>query len=160
MFTLESDLYLIPKDQIPHGLDRVHLDSSVNAASDCGASISEWTASCLRTAMQQALAAGHRPDSEGDWGLNAGGVSADRGSANRGASVFSSLLSSFYFMVSLFKGLSFVLWKAVRLSRPFMEWTYCWIVRIVSCTETLAKSSMKQNTQWHCSLLKFAVRVL
>lgn len=49
-------------------------------------------------------------------------------------------LSSFYFMVSVFKGLSFVLWKAVRLSRPFVEWTYCWIVEIVSCTETLAKS--------------------
>lgn len=35
-------------------------------------------------------------------------------------------LSSFYFMVSVFKGLSFVLWKAARLSRPFVEWTYCW----------------------------------
>lgn len=55
-------------------------------------------------------------------------------------------LSSFYFMVSVFKGLSFVLWKAVWLSHPFVEWTYCWIVGSVTCTETLAKSSMKQNT--------------
>lgn len=58
---------------------------------------------------------------------------------------YSWILSSFYFMVSVFKGLSFVSWKAVRLSRPFVEWTYYWIVEIVSCTEALAKSWNKTH---------------
>lgn len=54
-------------------------------------------------------------------------------------------LSSFYFMVSVFKGSSFVSWKAEWLSHPFVEWTYCWIAEIVSCTETLTKSWVKQS---------------
>lgn len=58
----------------------------------------------------------------------------------------SRCLSSFYFMVSVFKDSSFVLWKAERLSHPFEEWTHCWIVEIVSCTETLTKSGVKQST--------------
>lgn len=74
-------------------------------------------------------------------------------------SIYSWSLSSFYFMVSLFKGLPFVLWKAERLNRPFVEWTYCWIVEIVSCTETLAKSWVKQNRQWYNSLLEATLRV-
>lgn len=34
-------------------------------------------------------------------------------------------LSSFYFMVSLFKGLSFVFRETVGLSHSSVEWTYC-----------------------------------